>query len=88
MSSLIPDGVVNIFLGHYIKDQLAVSEPAIANVLRVCSVWRDLGLRHLWTDIILDNPSKILGFASNATANNLAMIRFFSITTEPCESLP
>jgi hypothetical protein len=87
MPESIPPEIVDIFLKYAITSR-SVGQGArvnICNLLCVNSSWRDLGLKHVWSNIVVDFASLTRFVASPLTGNHNRIKSFTISLTHPTD---
>jgi hypothetical protein len=81
MVRAIPAEIVEIFLEHVIHGD-GERGTNICNLLCVSATWRDIGIRLLWSDIVVD-CDKLARFVQAPPSSNFSLITSFTFTSEP-----
>ncbi|KPI44743.1 uncharacterized protein AB675_8486 [Cyphellophora attinorum] len=81
MVRAIPAEIVEIFLKHVIHGN-GERGTSIVNLLCVSAIWRDIGLRLLWSDIVVD-CDKLARFVQAPASSNFGLITSLTFTSEP-----
>jgi hypothetical protein len=83
MPDTIPPEIVEIFLKYAITSR-PVSHGAcvkICDLLCVNSTWRDIGLRHVWSDIVVD-LARLHRFGQTPLSANLELVKSFTFSSD------
>lgn len=80
MSKQVPAELVAIILKLLRRSNDSLMGNTVTNSLCVSSQWRDIGLRLLWTDVVVDSPQRLQSFTSTEDLSNLGQIESLTIT--------
>ena len=79
----IPNEILDIFISAIFKDASLLGHAGLVSVLQVCKRWLDVGVRIIWTDIVLRSPRAVQKLASSPISNNHLITRSLTINLEP-----
>ena len=82
MPDSIPPEIIELFLKHIMSADADRHGVEVCNLLCVSTTWRDIGLRLLWSDIVLDFRG-LSRFVQCPFLTNVTLIKSLTISSEP-----